>query len=75
MIRYFFDLVGQQHSEYDYRGRVFSDLENAQQLAELMVLDLGIEPDGEWSGWTIAVRNAQGRQVLSVPVEPVCLAA
>jgi hypothetical protein len=75
MKRYFFDLVGQQRSEYDYRGRVFSDSENAQQLAELMALDLGIEPEGEWSGWSIAVRNAQGQQFFSVPVRPDCRAA
>jgi hypothetical protein len=75
MIRYFFDLVGQQRSEYDYRGRILSNCESAQQLAELMALDLGIESDGDWSGWTIAVRNAQGQQLLSVPVQPLCLVA
>jgi hypothetical protein len=75
MKRYFFDLVGRQRSEYDYRGRIFSDLQRVRQLAELMALDLGIEPENQWSDWSIAVRDAQGHQFLSVPVQPACGAA
>jgi hypothetical protein len=75
MKRYFFDLVGRQGSQYDYRGGYFRSLEKAQQLAELIALDLGIEPEGEWSGYTIAVLNAHGQQFFSVPVQEFCSAA
>jgi hypothetical protein len=68
MQKYFFDLVGQDRSQYDYRGRVFAAPESAFRLAELMALDLNIRSEGEWSGWTIAVRNAQGQQIFSVPI-------
>jgi hypothetical protein len=75
MKRYFFDLVGRQRSEYDYRGHLLSDLHKVRQLAELMALDLGVQSESQWSGWSIAVRNAQGQQFLSVAVDPDCVAA
>jgi uncharacterized protein DUF6894 len=76
MKKYFFDLVGRDHCEYDYRGRVFSAPEKAFRLAELMALDLEMKGEGEWCGWSINVRNAHGRQYFSVPVrEPDMMAA
>ncbi len=76
MSRYFFDRVSGARSEYDYQGRVFPTPEKAFQLAELMALDLGVGDGDQWSGWTIAVRNALGEQFFSVPVrEPALIAA
>ena len=69
MKRYYFDLVGRQTSRYDYRGGDFPSLEKAQQLAELIALDLGLEPEGEWFGWAIAVRNAYGHEYCAIPVQ------
>ena len=63
MNRYFFDVVLNSHSEYDYRGREFSTVEKAAQLAELIALDLEISPQGEWAGSTISVRDQHGRQL------------
>jgi hypothetical protein len=68
MQKYFFDLVGQGRSQYDYRGRVFAAPESAFRLAELIALDLDVRGEGEWTGWTINVRNAEGQQYFSVPV-------
>ena len=68
MEKYFFDLVGQDQSQYDYRGRVFSKPEKAFRLAELISLDLEVRGEGEWSGWRINVRNAHGQEYFSVPV-------
>ena len=68
MQRYFFDVVGQNRSEYDYRGREFSSPEKAWQLAELIALDLGIDPQGERAGWTVKVRDSRGRQFFSMPI-------
>jgi hypothetical protein len=68
MGKYFFDRVGHCRLEYDYKGRMLSTPEKAHQLAELIALDLGIEPEGNWRGWTIDVRNALGQRFFSVPV-------
>ncbi len=68
MNKYFFDLVGNDHAEYDYKGRVFSAPEKAFALAELMALDLEVHGTGEWSGWSIKVHNAHGQHYFSVPV-------
>ena len=76
MSRYFFDRVSGSRSEYDYQGRVLPTPEKAFQLAELMALDLGVADGDQWTGWTIDVRNALGKQFFSVPVrEPSLLVA
>lgn len=68
MEKYFFDLVGQDQSQYDYRGRVFSGPEKAFRLAEVIALDLEMRGEGEWSGWRINGRNAHGEEYFSFPV-------
>ena len=68
MTRYFFDLVNPQRSEYDFRGGEFPTPDRAFQLAELIALDLAIEPESKWSGWSIEVCNALGQSLFSVPV-------
>jgi hypothetical protein len=68
MGRYFFDRVGRNRAEYDYKGHALSTPEKARQLAELIALDLGIDPEGPWTGWTVNVCNAQGQKLFSIPV-------
>ena len=68
MQKYFFDLVGQGRSQYDYRGHVFAAPERAFRFAELIALDLDLRGEGEWLGWSVNVRNEQGQQYYSVPV-------
>jgi hypothetical protein len=68
MTTYFFDRVGKGRSEYDYRGRAFQTPDKARQLAELIALDLGIEPEGPWSGWRVDVLDARGTRIFSIPV-------
>ena len=75
MTTYFFDLVGEGCAQYDYQGRIFSVPEQAFRLAELMALDLEMEGDGEWSGWSVAVRSVYGKQYFSVPVGAAEMAA
>jgi len=75
MNKYFFDLVNPQSSNYDFRGGEFPSPERAFQLAELIALDLGIEADRKWSGWTIKVRNIHGQQLFSAPVPELDLAS
>jgi hypothetical protein len=68
MNKYFFDLVNPQRSEYDFRGGEFPTPDSALQLAELIALDLAIEPESKWSGWTVEVRNPFGQPLFSIPV-------
>lgn len=75
MCRYFFDLVGEGRSEYDYRGRDLPSPQSAYHLAELIAVDLVVEEQELWCGWTVKVRNVQGREMFCVPVQSEYLAA
>lgn len=75
MTRYFFDRVTSQHSQYDYQGQVLENPEKARQLAELIAMDLGMEPEDEWHGWSVDVRNLEGLQLFSILVPTAALAA
>jgi hypothetical protein len=75
MRRYFFDLVGGERSEYDYSGRVLPSAKNAQELAELIAVDLALEDEEPWCGWKVKVRSAEGHEMFCVPVQPGYLAA
>jgi hypothetical protein len=66
--KYRLALINPQHSECDIRVGEFPGAETAFQLAELIALDLGIELDNKWCGWTVEVRSAQGRKLFAVPV-------
>ena len=75
MERFFFDLVSNPRSEYDFRGRECSSSEHALQMAELIALDLALRSEGEWSGWAVKVRSSDGKHFFSVPVRPIDLVA
>jgi hypothetical protein len=66
--KYCFALTNPQHAESHVRVGEFPGAERAFELAEIMALELGIEVDGKWLGWTVEVRSAQGRKLFSVPV-------
>jgi hypothetical protein len=68
MTTYFFDRVGRSRAEYDYKGRAFPTPDKALQMAELIALDLELEAEGTWFGWSVDVRNAQGQKFFSIPV-------
>jgi uncharacterized protein DUF6894 len=71
MTRYFFDVVAPKHKRYDYQGRLLKDPEHARECADLMALDLQVDPDCDCAGWSIQVRDAVGRHFASVPVRPI----
>jgi hypothetical protein len=76
MTRYFFDLVSQQHSQHDFRGRELPTLEEARRLAELIAIDLATGPEDQWAaGWNIAVRGADERELFAVPIQARALTA
>jgi hypothetical protein len=66
--RYSFALTSPRHSEIHVRVGEFPGAERAFQLAELIALDLGIEADAKWRGWTLEVRSDQGQKLFAVPV-------
>jgi hypothetical protein len=66
--KYCLALTNPQHSEIHVRVGEFPGAERAFQLAELIALDLGIDADGKWQGWTVEVRGAQGRKLFAAPV-------
>jgi hypothetical protein len=75
MTVYFFDRVGKGRSEYDYRGCALQTPDSARQMAELIAIDLSIDADGSWMGWTVDVLDARGKKFFSVPVAPDLAAA
>ena len=76
MTRYFFDLVSQERSEHDFRGRDLPTLEEARRLADLIAIDLATGPEDQWAaGWSIAVRGADGRELFAVPIQALALTA
>jgi len=68
MKRFFFDVSSRDHTHYDYQGRDFAQQEQAEELAELIALDLQCSNDGGWSGSSVQVRNAGGTCLFSVPI-------
>jgi Domain of unknown function (DUF6894) len=74
-VTYFFDRVGNNRAEYDYKGRMFATPDNARQMAELIALDLGIDSEGTWLGWRVEVLDVRGQRFFSIPVRAAELAA
>ncbi|HEX4555840.1 MAG TPA: hypothetical protein VH249_17750 [Xanthobacteraceae bacterium] len=75
MQTYFFDLVGQSRSEYDYRGRKFSDQRQAFQLAQLIAHDLEVDGADEMAGWSVNVRSIDGQKIFEIPIRDSDLVA
>jgi hypothetical protein len=76
MQRYFFDVSTKSHVQYDYRGRDFSNSDQARQLAELIALDVECTEGDELVATEVQVRDIKGRHLFSVAVrEPELIAA
>jgi hypothetical protein len=67
-MRYFFDLTRAEHSLFDYKGDEFTSLNAARDFATTTAQRLENKLSGEWSGWTLEVRCAQGTKYFSVPI-------
>jgi hypothetical protein len=75
MTQYFFDLVSQQRIQHDVRGRDLATPEEARRLAELIAIDLATGPEDQWAGWSVAVHDADGRELFAVPIQALALSA
>jgi hypothetical protein len=67
-MRYFFDLTRAEHSLLDYKGYEFTSLNAARDFAMTKAHLLENNLSGEWSGWVMEVRCAEGTKYFSVPI-------
>jgi len=68
MTRFFFDYATQGQSLYDYRGDEFRNIDAAVEHAAAIAENLKFTLSGQWTGWWIEVRNAEGAKLSTVPV-------
>jgi hypothetical protein len=68
-MRFFFDVLNQNSRSYDYQGREFLKIEDAERLAELIAADLGVSDTEEWIGSQVQVRTAANEMIFSVAVQ------
>jgi hypothetical protein len=68
MIRFFFDYTSKNKSLYDYRGDDFLTPQAAIEFAQATAQVLTNSLSGDWVGWSIEVRNAEGKKFFSLPV-------
>ena len=68
MQKYCLALLSPQRAESHLRVGEFPVAERAFELAELMALELGVDVEKSWSGWTIDVRSPEGRKLFAAPV-------
>jgi Domain of unknown function (DUF6894) len=69
MTRFFFDYRTSDQALYDYGGHEFRSVQSAEDFAQMIVQDLSHSLTDDWHGWSVEVRNAEGRRLLSLPVE------
>jgi uncharacterized protein DUF6894 len=70
MKQYFFDLVDDEETFHDFRGREFQSDWDAGQHAKLLAIHLQYNPDSAYADWTVLVRDAPGQVVYALPVPP-----
>ena len=68
MMRFFFDYATKGQLLHDYRGDEFRDVDAAVEHAAVIAENLQFTLNGEWVGWFIEVRNAEGFKLSTVPI-------
>ena len=71
MARYFFDLKGPKSIEHDYQGRFLPSLDEAQQMAELIAMDLGCTRVDGSSSMEVQICDPKGCLLASVAVQMI----
>lgn len=69
-MRFFFDYKRKGQSLYDYQGDEFLSSNDAFDFAEATAELLKNNLSGDWIGWSIEVRNADGAKFYSLPITP-----
>jgi hypothetical protein len=60
-MRFFIDYRTKDQSLYDYQGDEFMSSKDAFDFAEAIAQSLKNKLDGGWIGWSVEVRDAEGR--------------
>ncbi len=68
MARFFFDYRTKDRSLYDYRGDEFERPESAIEFAQATAQVLTNSLSGDWVGWSIEVRSAEGKRFGSLTI-------
>jgi hypothetical protein len=71
MTRFFFDVKCSNLIEHDYSGRNLPNFDEAQQMAELIAMDLGCTRVDGSSPMEVQIRDAKGCLLASVAVQLV----
>jgi CheY-like chemotaxis protein len=74
-MRFFFDYTSSDRSLLDYRGDEFLSPDDALDFAEATTQTMKSDLNGDWIGWSVEVRNADGIKYFTLPVVPVRFAA
>jgi hypothetical protein len=67
-MRFFIDYETKGKSLYDYQGDDFMSSKDAFDFAQESAQSLKNTLDGDWIGWSVEVRDAQGRKYFSFQV-------
>jgi len=67
-VRFFFDFTQKDCSLNDYEGVEFRTFQGARDYADALTCHMRNSLSGEWNGWRVDVRNADGRKFFSMPV-------
>ena len=70
-MRFFFDYTSQDRSLLDYRGDEFLSPDDALDFAKSTTQTMKSDLNGDWVGWSVEVRNADGIKYFTLPVVPV----
>jgi hypothetical protein len=69
-MHFFIDYRTKDQSLYDHQGEEFLSTKDAFEFARETARSLKNKLDGSWLGWSVEVRDAQGRKYVSFPVSP-----
>jgi hypothetical protein len=68
MVRFFFDYTTRDQSLLDYQGQEFRGPQGAIEFAETIAENLKHSLSGNWIGWSVKIRNAEGEKFSEIPV-------
>ena len=66
-MRLFLDVFTNQTPSYALHGCNFGSLEDANQMAEPIAIDLASSENNDWIGSQVKIRNARGKTLFRVP--------
>ena len=67
-MRFFFDYTTSDQSLFDYGGHEFHSPRSAIEFGEAIAHDLMHSLSGKWIGWSVEIRNAEGKKCAKIPV-------